>query len=156
MRVSLCCLLLTTLLAIGCPMVRNAKQTSASLSGSIGVAPDSDPKTGAKEEVGRKIEIDCTQVMVERGKTAKLLVRATRKDTNLEKMYQGAIQLEFDTSDVPGLKIEPAVIAAGQTEVEVKVTAAADAAQGTGFIEITAKGEGVDPYGPVRVQATVK
>jgi hypothetical protein len=114
--------------------------------------------------LGNKIEIVGSPIRVEKGKTAKMTITATRKDPDAketrketvmykESWYQGDIQLEFDTSDATGLKIDPAVIPAGKDSVEVTVTAAADAT--SGMVSITGKGKGAEPF-TILVRADVR
>ena len=116
------------------------------------------------EHLGNKIEISGSPLTIEKGKSAKMKITATRKDEEAKETkkeakgesvmykvswYKGEIKLEFDTNDVPqgasGLKFEPAVIPAGQDSVEVPVTAAADAT--SGMVGVTAKGgPGTEPF----------
>src|SRR5262245_45829457 len=107
------------LLAIGCG--------KATTSAPVATTNPDASKGGEKIANSGKIEIIGSPISVQKGKTTTITIRATRKDTKIEKMYQGDINLEFDTSDAPGLKIESAVIPAGKESVEVTVTAAPDA-----------------------------
>jgi hypothetical protein len=136
----------------------------------------SDPGKGAvasTEHLGNKIQILGSPITVEKGKTGKLIITATRKDEDAKETaketkkesvmykvswYQGEIKLEFDTNDVPqgatGLKFDPAVIPAGKDSIEVPVTAAADAT--SGMVGVTGKGgPGTEPF-QILIRVTVR
>lgn len=138
------------------------KPTDSGKPASTDPGKESAPSTA---HLGNKIEIVSSPIRVDKGKSVKITITATRKNPDgkdvkhgtvmyKETWYQGEIKLEFDTSDATGVKIDPAVIPAGQESVEVTVTAAADAT--SGMVGITAKGgPGVEPF-PILIRADVR
>ncbi|MBL8799927.1 MAG: hypothetical protein JNM56_38955 [Planctomycetia bacterium] len=149
MRLSLSLCLLGSLLAAGC----GSSGTGTTKTTTTGDAKPSE-KAGMK---GGTIELaGGADLLVPKGKSVKFMLNANRRESKVELIYQGDIKLEFDTSDVPGLTIAPAVIEAGKDGVEVTATATADAAPGAGFVAVTASGDGVKPEEKMRLRATIK
>jgi hypothetical protein len=142
MRLCFSLLVFGCLLAIGC----GKPSTSAPVAST---SPDA-TKGGEKTAEAGKIQIEPSPITVQKGKSTTITIKAMREDIKTkagqvtEVRYKGPINLEFDISDTPGLKIEPAVIPAGKESVEVTVTAAADASGG--MVKITGKAPGLEPH----------
>jgi hypothetical protein len=133
-------LLILAVTAIGCG--RGGDTPAASATGTGGA------NASAVEE-GGILEFSAVPITVERGKSTTVVVTANRKSSGKNKMYQGEIKLEFDTSTVPGLTIEPGVIPAGQEKSEVTVKATADAKPAVydrfNGIKVIGSGKGIEP-----------
>jgi hypothetical protein len=103
------------------------------------------PKPTKPEET--KLEAQANAVIVPKGKTAKSRIAVKRMG-----MFKGDVKLEFDTSSAPGITIKDITIPADKEELEVDVTAAADAKGGR--VTMIATGTGVDPF-PSQFEVTV-
>lgn len=103
--------------------------------GKKGKASSSQSAPGIRISLRAPYTLSASEITVERGKTSQLKVVATRNPA-----YTGPIALTF--TDLPkGVTAAAATIPAGKNEVEVVLTAAADAAVGTAA-KVISKGEG--------------
>jgi hypothetical protein len=141
--------LLGCLVIVGCNKPSSAPDSKA---GNTTSDPDTSsankakkPKPTKPEET--KLEAQANAVIVPKGKSAKSRIAVKRMG-----MFKGDVKLEFDTSSAPGITIKDVTIAADKEELEVDVTAAADAKGGR--VTMIATGTGVDPF-PSQFEVTV-
>jgi hypothetical protein len=149
MKLQLSFLVFASLLAAGC-----GSSTTATFKAAATGDAKSSEKAGMK---GGTIELaGGADLVVPKGKSVKFILNANRRESKVEVIYQGDIKLEFDTSDVPGLTIAPAVIEAGKDSVEITAVSTADASPGAGLVAVTASGDGVKAEEKMRFRAMIK
>lgn len=131
--------LLGCLAALGCKSGASAPQTT----GGAPAAVLTSKKKSDRPPAPPSFDVIPNRVELKKGEKKKSTINVERKGG-----FAGEIKLEFDTSDIPGIKIADTTVPSSPDEkqdIEIEVAAEATAKPKTGRVQVTATAMGFDP-----------